>query len=467
MIHLIRTVSTRFVFAAAIIAALATAHSARAQAPAETAYVAVVKGNDVYVRCGGSEQFYPFTKVNDGDLVKVMGEQYEWARVVVIGPAFRDAYGYIKSSKGDAMKVRLSADGKTATTLGKVDIVAPNLDYKGAPGDSWKPVTRVEADQTLRVLESIDGSKDLILKVAMPAAAQGWINLQFLQKATDAQAKQFEQSLKAPPPVPAETPKAAESDKSAKKPVTKPETASSSESTKSAETTKQEDPETGEPTEASPSDSMGASDAAAKTAEAHAPAASQPEKPKGPPTLDDLEQAFKNLQKEPVESAELTPMRELYLAFADRSADKPALAARAKGRADQLQIWADAQKRRQDIIELQNRLKLSADETEAARLALERSAEYTAVGRVAASTIYDGKSLPKLLRLQDAATGRTLAYLQPDEKYELVNLVDKVVGVVGEKSYDGSMRLNIIAPKRIDVLNPQHSATASADSKAQ
>jgi hypothetical protein len=87
-----------------------------------------------------------------------------------------------------------------------------------------------------------------------------------------------------------------------------------------------------------------------------------------------------------------------------------------------------------------------------------------AVGRVAASTIYDGESLPKLLRLQDASTGRTVAYLHLDEQYEAANLIGNLVGIVGERHYDGGLRLNIVTPKRIDLLLPeQRTATVPWD----
>jgi hypothetical protein len=76
----------------------------------------------------------------------------------------------------------------------------------------------------------------------------------------------------------------------------------------------------------------------------------------------------------------------------------------------------------------------------------------TAVGRVAASTIYDGQSLPKLFRLQDPATGRTIAYLKPDADYALANRIDVIVGIVGDKAYEDALRLNIITPKRVDTL---------------
>ena len=74
---------------------------------------------------------------------------------------------------------------------------------------------------------------------------------------------------------------------------------------------------------------------------------------------------------------------------------------------------------------------------------------------MASSTIYDGQSLPKLFRLQDPATGRTIAYLKPDADYALTNRIDIIVGIVGDKTYDEAMRLNIITPRRVDVLSPE------------
>jgi hypothetical protein len=173
------------------------------------------------------------------------------------------------------------------------------------------------------------------------------------------------------------------------------------------------------------------------------------------PTLEDLEVAFKLLQNEPMETAEVIPLRNLYLALGRRNPSDAKISRYVTGRTDQLQIWADLQKKRLELEDVRARIKSSADDTDAAWRKLEASAEYTAVGRVAASTIYDGEGLPKMLRLQDGATGRTLAYLKPDEKYELVNLIGNLVGIVGDKTYDETLRLNIISPRRIDILTPK------------
>jgi len=400
----------------------------------ENPYIAVVNGMDVYIRCGAAESYYPFAKANEGDLVKVTGAKTDWARITTIGPAFRDAFGYVKHAKGDTTRFRLAADGKTGTTLGKTEIIAPNLDLKGLSKDSWKSLVRIDANQTLRVIETTSVDKETIHKVVLPELASGWISSAYLTRASESQAAQFDQIVEEMKrnPVPA------------KKDATGAPVLGS---------------ETTNPNEVKPTDETATTPTETQAVEEAAPVDVVPVPPpppvvkvKGPPTIEDLEGLFKLLQKEPIETAEVAPMREQYVALGQR---EPKMANRCAARIEQLNTWEEVQKKKHDLAALRARMKEGADETAKAHAALIQSAEYTAVGVVASSTVYDGQSLPKLLRLQDPATNRTIAYLKPDEEFKLVNLIGNLVGVVGEKSYDGSLRLNIIEPKRTDVLQPE------------
>jgi hypothetical protein len=441
----------------AAIALAALSWRAQAQSPQvdEQPYVAVVTGDDVYVRSGPADSYYPFGKVNSTTLVKVMGEKYSWARIAAIGPAFKEMFGYIKYEKGDAGKLRLDADGKTAVTLGRLDVLAPNMDNKFNPGDSWKALVKLDVDQKLTILETTETDTSVIHKVALPEVAQGWIAMAYLRRATPDEANQWAAALKpggnAPlreVPKPDAKPTAAAGTTAA--PMTKDSPGYTTPRTEDGVTQIEIVAEMANTatTETSPTD--GATPVAANMPQEATP---EPAPPKEP-TLEDLEGAFKLLQKEPIETAEVIPLRELYLALGRKNPNDTKTMHYVTARTDQLQIWADLQKKRQELDSVRSRLKSSADETDAAWRKLEASAEYTAVGRVAASTIYDGKGLPKLLRLQDGGTGRTLAYLQPDEKYELVNLIGNFVGIVGDKTYDETLRLNIISPRRIDILTP-------------
>jgi hypothetical protein len=85
--------------------------------------------------------------------------------------------------------------------------------------------------------------------------------------------------------------------------------------------------------------------------------------------------------------------------------------------------------------------------------------DYDAVGQLMASTVYDGVRLPRLFRIVDPPSGRTIAYLHPNIDIDPTLFLGRVVGIVGEIKDDPELKLPIIEPKRIDALEP---AAASA-----
>ncbi|MCC7205014.1 MAG: hypothetical protein IT441_08025 [Phycisphaeraceae bacterium] len=78
--------------------------------------------------------------------------------------------------------------------------------------------------------------------------------------------------------------------------------------------------------------------------------------------------------------------------------------------------------------------------------------QYSVVGRLLASSVYDGMSLPRLLRLVDPATGRTVAYVDPQLVQGATYTLGQVVGIVGEVRFDPTMRLNLVDVQKLDVL---------------
>ena len=162
--------------------------------------------------------------------------------------------------------------------------------------------------------------------------------------------------------------------------------------------------------------------------------------------------AYRRLLGEPIAIAEVQPLRQLYLDLAKQTQDIPLVSEYAASRADQLQLWAEIQQRRLDLALLRARVRITAEEAQAARMAIESGADYVAVGRLAASIIYDGRRLPRLFRVQDVDTGRTVAYMRPEEGFDLHGMLGQVVGVAGIRSYEGTLRINIVEPKRIDLL---------------
>lgn len=77
---------------------------------------------------------------------------------------------------------------------------------------------------------------------------------------------------------------------------------------------------------------------------------------------------------------------------------------------------------------------------------------YDAVGRLLASSVYDGRTLPRMYRLADPATGRAVAYIRADGPVATLPHLGKLVGVTGASAYDPDLKLKVITVKRIDTL---------------
>jgi hypothetical protein len=102
--------------------------------------------------------------------------------------------------------VRVAADGRQGVALGRVQVFAPNLERDGDPDASWKWITRVEAERPLVVLGAIAGENGGYYKIALPATGEGWVSLNFLRKATNAEVAAWTARGNAAPEARAQTP---------------------------------------------------------------------------------------------------------------------------------------------------------------------------------------------------------------------------------------------------------------------
>lgn len=78
--------------------------------------------------------------------------------------------------------------------------------------------------------------------------------------------------------------------------------------------------------------------------------------------------------------------------------------------------------------------------------------DFDAVGKLLASSVYDGTSLPRMYRLVDPTARRTLAYIAPTD-VDATAMLGELVGVRGESQYDPSLKLRIFEVESIEVLN--------------
>jgi hypothetical protein len=430
-----------------VLAATALAQDrAASERAAEGENLAAVIGSEVLVRSGGGDPYYPFGKLQRGDVVKVVGEKYGWTRVHTTGPAFRSFYGYVALARTETAKVRLEGDRARIRALDRLEVLAPNHNTSGNPADSWKSICTIGAGAELAILETIENEKQVIFKVRLPATAEGWVSSASLEPASAAQIEQWRRTA-IPAAETSTAPKTARDVPGGVQPGNAAPAAS------------------GAVAPVASSAAPGAAAALDGSAPALPPAARDTTAlPDGPPPparaaraalqqrFEDLEAAYVRLREEPIDSAEVAPLRQLYLNLAADASSHRTVARCADARAEQLNLWGDLQKQRERVESLRGRLATSTVEAQAASAAINAAGAYAAVGKLAASVIYDGAKLPRLYRVQDTSTGRTLAYVRPDaeDTLGLAALVGTVVGVVGDPQRDAKLGVTFLTPRRID-----------------
>ncbi|MFZ4467582.1 MAG: hypothetical protein ACOYO7_11070, partial [Phycisphaerales bacterium] len=173
--------------------------------------------------------------------------------------------------------------------------------------------------------------------------------------------------------------------------------------------------------------------------------------------LDDLERQFKTVRSQPDASAEFDALRAKYEELAEATESTGSVKGVANARAQQLRLLTETQYEMQSL----ERRKSEQDQNKQgiAKLILDiqRRADYTAIGVLNASAVYDGERLPELYRLTDPMTGATVAYVEPNADIPMGPMIGTLVGVKGGKEYDPALRISVIAPLAIDLLTTRQS----------
>ncbi len=462
------SVSNRFatLSAAIMLAFIASGQTLHAQSDRSEPTIAVVTGDSVLVRSGAADSYYPFGRLNSGAIVEVIGEKSNWAHIATRGPAFvagtgaGQFFGHIMYPASEPGRFRVNADGRTGVTLGPTDVLAPNLTTNFNPDDSWKPLIRLEADTTVRILSTTTTeSNNTVHLIALPANAEGWISRAHLRSATaeevaawrggsgmaNVRGNQPRESEKSNPPKRDQPVEEKPADPQARDQSQEPaETETPEEATANT---------TAAPTQQvlAREESIAEEDASSHEEEPTEPLVEEVDKA----TIEDLEVLLQKLREAPAEISELANLRQMYLEFATRNANEKSASRFANARAEQLEIWREVRVRQVELQRIRERSRRTGQRTEMALLSIHAHADYDVIGRLTASTIFDGQRLPKMLRLQEPGTNRTLAYIEPSgHGFEMIEMLGLWLGIVGEKSYDPALRLNIITPKRIDLLAP-------------
>ncbi|MEM9373630.1 MAG: hypothetical protein AAGA55_08290 [Planctomycetota bacterium] len=175
-----------------------------------------------------------------------------------------------------------------------------------------------------------------------------------------------------------------------------------------------------------------------------------------PAGLEELEASFESARKQP--ASEVDQALDELLAEFRRTRDVTDDDDRLAWQLDQRIEWLEMRIQTRDQRRAIRAALAEADERavalEAEVDAWRRGRSYQLVGRLTASSVYNGERLPRMYRVQAVnsidGTPRTLGYLEPGQGVD--SKVGSVVGIVGEARFDPQLRLMVIRPVRLDVM---------------
>ena len=398
-----------------------------------------VTGEDVQVRCGADSTYYTFTTAETGSLVSVTGEKLNWARVNTVGTNFDDAWGYVKYPTSKPGKFEIGVDGTTGTTLGTTPVLAPNMNANDV-AHSWRRLCILPRGEQLVVLETFNIEKDAlhsepytVHRVRLPAQAEGWINMADL-KIVDA-------PIAAQPSLPVEI---IEQNDVVGMDGDTPETTQDTPGGDTGNTLIVQWVGVGNdrPIWAAESPLPDGGGEAGENALVLVQQRTH---------LDILESAYEGMTVADFDPEEMVCLHEEYLAASETEPD-PIRAEFARMRARQFEVFATLSDQEAVISGLKSMVEHNTKNAVERELALASSGEYEVVGRLENSAIFNGDERPKLYRIRDPQSGRTLAYMKPGTDNSVGELVGNHVGVMGLITYDATLEVNVIQGVRVDLL---------------
>ncbi len=432
-----------------------------AQAPAAApskAYTGTVTADNVYIRCGPSaSSAYPFGKLAMGDILEVVDEGFGWATVRTNGPAFRNIYGYVLAND----KVVLSPDGQTLTVNAETDVRAPNIGADGNPDSSFKAIGKASIGSMLKVVATMNGEREKVYKIAVPANCVGYVNLNFVRRSSAGEAAKMAQSVsndsaaaKGAGTVAVIEEKTSQATAIIPATATTPEKiitdATKTETVVTETVVANPKVEVAKPAVKTPEVVVVAPGPAVQSAQASA-------SEKRRKSFNDLEVIWITVKAEPLASSEVGVLKDRYMILMNDSDCEIEIKNVVETRVKQLIVQIEAQQRIRQLKEMRATLDADTEQVRVLKFALEARSDYTVVGILNASSIYDGKRLPLLYRLVDPAVGQTVAYVTTKNPAQLATMLGTLVGIRGEKRYDEALRVSVIDPTAIEILTTRKS----------
>ena len=367
---------------------------------ADNSWVGTITTEPAAVRCGANESYYPLKFLSTGDVVRVVGKRQEWYQITTEGKSFAGVVGYIKYPEKNASIFMI--EGSNGTSTGEIEVIAKNIE-SNEMYRSWRPVYRLRAGDTVQIMSTetkepgtLHREAYIVHAVKLPASATAWMRVSNVERATN--------------PTPGE---------GGENNLLGYETLADGEG------------------EASENSGLGVNEVEElKTL-----------------TLSELEEAWITISQEPVMGAETDPLFDLYGQLLEENVGDLVIERIASGRMKQLEVWKQLKSQKDRITDLQAKLGIESGAVGEYIEVMDTYGNYAIVGKIALSSIFNGKIRPFMYRIQNGA-GRTIGYLPAKPNWDLSSMIGQVVGVDGEMVWDAAWRVNIVNATGFDLLAP-------------
>lgn len=439
-------------------------------------YFVVVTNDGVHMKCSDANIYYPVRILKNGDVLKVDGEGGAWLRASYL-PGTR---AYVKADE-----VSFDEASKTAKLTRPSKLMA--VDARGNPPWWGLLDSDLPTGTTFPGAEPVKSAAGVVEGYLVPApeAARGYVRAEATRRATEAEAKAFLPVSSDPAPgsstpAAAATPASAPTEPAQAPAGVAPTTTASQPTTAPAPTPTPTPTTTAAGTPSAAPASAASGQPAGTTPPAQPPQTFQPAPtPATPPTparpaptpapeapkvtspIEDL-QTLRTLFNNVMQGGENEAEIQTVISEFNRTMGKLGSTEVDNRLRTALSDRVGALRMRQELIDLKRQAaqndSIVVEKTRQVRMAIDeaqRQAIYSIVGRMLPSTVYDGRrGLPLMYRIEspDSSITRTLGYVVPREGVDLLTKTGKVVGIVGESKFDPALGVNIVAPRRVDVL---------------
>lgn len=422
----------------------------------------VVVERETEMRCGDSPSWYAISNLKPGQLLRVNAESFDWYRVEYprgtrVWIDTRDARiiengARIETTRNASPRALNAAVPTTDSSYRRVTIrsVIP-------PGTKFRYIGPIQNNQGQTdgyIVPAPEGSQGFVLSSATRRATEQEVQEFLRQRDGEPQPQEPEQPQQpantgdgsqpaTPQQEPARVdPPAQDQEQAPQQPASNPDN--------SGEESGEEQTEPGEI-------EMG-DDESAREAAAEVEALSELEVVIQ--RSRQLDEAYAAVASQQTGDAEILPLIDEYRGLIELAVPTE-LAADvrrfAQARIDLLNIRLEIQKAQAELEAIRNATGEAAENFRELDEALAGRRDYLVVGRLVPSAIYNGKRLPLMYRLQtvDGGSGRTLAYITPNEDIAIDSMLNAIVGVTGETRRQGNSGVRIIQPTVIEVLRSE------------